>query len=182
MRAKTVFSKAYCFDFDECLVRTVARIKVYRNGVFVKSMDSKELNFYKSNPKEKLDFTEFEDGEMILNAKKYKMWPILQNVSNAIKEDRSTSDIYILTARHNIVKPFIYEFLKRNGIEIELEHVITIGDGIGKVDISSEKRKQLKKLASKYDVVLFYDDDPKTITIANSISGIKTKLVENKNE
>jgi len=174
--------KAYIFDFDETLVTTKAKIQVYRNGVFVKSMNSREYNTYEPKKEDKLDFSEFKDPELILNAKKYKMWPVIKNVSNAVKEERSDSDIYILTARSPIVKSYIYEFLKRNGIEIGIEHIITIGDDAGKISISEEKRKQLKKLAARYDVVTFFDDDPKNIAIAAGIQGIRTKLVESLNE
>lgn len=174
--------KAYIFDFDETLVTTKAKIQVYRNGVFVKSMNSREYNTYEPKKEDKLDFSEFKDPELILNAKKYKMWPVLKNISNAVKRDKSDSSIYILTARSPIVKSYIYEFLKRNGIEIGIEHIITIGDDAGNISISNEKRKQLKKLAAQYDVITFFDDDPKNIAIAAGIAGIKTRLVESVNE
>jgi len=178
MRAQTVFKKAYIFDFDETLVRTDARIHVYKNGVHVREMDSRQFNTYKKTPGETLDFTDFEDGELILASKKYKGWKVLKNVSDAIKEERSTSDIYILTARHEIVKSFIYEYLKQNGIEIDIDKIITIGDGTGKIDISEEKEKILKKLSHLYDVMYFFDDDPRNIAIAQKIHKIKTRLIE----
>ena len=106
------------------------------------------------------------------------MWPVLMNISNAIKEDRSTSDIYILTARGLSCKPYIYEYLKNNGVDIELEHIITIGDDEGKINISKQKHKVLSKLAKKYDRVVFFYDDPKNIQLAQSIPGIKGRLVE----
>jgi len=179
MRARTVIKKCYVFDFDECLVTTDAKIHVYRNGVHIKSFNSKEYNFYKKHPKDKLNFSEFNNGEMILAAKKYKMWPIISNISNAIKTDRSTSEIYILTGRNSVVKSYIYEYLKQNGIEIDIDNVITVGDDIGKVSISEEKRKKLTELVNTYDKIFFFDDDPKNIALANSIKGIITRLVEN---
>jgi len=174
--------KAYIFDFDETLVTTKAKIQVYRNGVFVQSMNSKEYNTYKPKKEDKLDFSEFKDPELILNAKRFKMWPVIKNISDAVKQDKSNSTIYILTARSSIVKSYIYEFLKRNGIEIGIEHIITIGDDAGNINISNEKRKQLKKLAAQYDVITFFDDDPKNIAIAAGIAGIRTRLVESLNE
>jgi FMN phosphatase YigB (HAD superfamily) len=172
--------RAYIFDFDETLVTTEARIHVYKNGAHVGEMNSKEFNFYKPKPGETLDFTEFKDGELIMNAKRYKMWPVLRNVNKAVKEERSTSDIYILTARSPLVKSYIYEFLKKHGIEIDIEHIVTIGDDKGDISISEEKRKWLKKIVFKYDDIIFFDDDPKNITMAGAIKGIRTRLVENK--
>jgi FMN phosphatase YigB (HAD superfamily) len=180
MRAKTVYRKCYTFDFDECLVKTEAKIHVYRNGVHIKSLNSKEYNFYIKQPNDKLDFSEFNDGELILNAKKHTVWSVLKNVSNAIKQQRSTSDIYILTARTKSVKSYIYEFLKRNGVLIDMEHIITIGDDRGDIDISKEKKKILTILSKKYDEIVFFDDDPKNIKLATSIPKIKTKLIESR--
>jgi len=179
MRAQTVYKKAFVFDFDECVAITDAKIHVYRNGVHVKALNSKEYNFYEKHPKDKLNFSEFNNGELILAAKKYKMWPVIRNISNAIKTDRSTSEIYILTGRNSVVKSYIYEFLKRHGIEIDIDNIITVGDNIGKVSISEEKRKKLTELVNTYDKVFFFDDDPKNIALANSIKGVKTRLVEN---
>jgi len=181
MRARMVFSRAYVFDLDDTLIKTPAKIHIYRNGTYIKSLTPKEYNFYKHKEGDKLNFKDFLDGEMILNAKKYKVWPVIRNVSNAIKEERSTSDIYILTARDITVKPYIYEFLKRNGIEITLEHIITIGDNRGHFDIADEKKNILKKLSKLYDQVLVFDDNPKTVELASSIPGIITRLVENEN-
>lgn len=183
MRAKLVtknISTAYCFDLDETLIKTKARIHVYRNGAHFKSMTSKEYNFYAKSPNDVLDFSEFSNGDLILSAKKYIVWPVLQKVNKAILEDRSDSDIYILTGRSNIVKPYIYEFLKINGIRIRLDNILTIGDDKGKVNIAEEKRKKLKQLTWKYDEVIFFDDDTKNIELAKSIPGVKTKLVEAK--
>jgi len=181
MRAQTVYKKAYIFDFDETLVRTDARIHVYKNGVHVREMDSRQFNTYKEVPGETLDFSDFENGELILASKKYKGWAVLKKVSDAIKAQRSSSEIYILTARHEIVKPFIYEFLKQHGIEIDINNVITIGDGAGKIDISAEKEKKLKKLSRLYDIMYFFDDDPRNIAIAQRIPNIKAKLIESQN-
>jgi len=170
---------AYIFDFDETLVTTTARIHVYRNGAHYKTMNSKEYNFYKSKPGDTFDFSDFKDGDIILSAKKYKMWPVLKNISDAIRDDRSQSQIYILTARAPVTQSYIYEFLKSHGIEIKLNHIITIGDDLGKINISEEKHKKLAELAKNYAKVVFFDDDPKNIAIAAGIQGIKTRLVEN---
>ena len=178
MRAQTVYKTAYVLDFDECLATTDAKINIFRNGAFYKSLNSKEYNEYKRKPGDKLDFSEFNDGEKIINAERYKMWYVVKNVSDAIKEGNKTAVLYILSARSSVVRPFIYKFLKSYGIEIDLENILTIGDNVGKVNISEEKRKALVALKNEYDYVVFYDDDPKNIALAKSIPGIKTRLVE----
>jgi len=179
MVSKTIYKKCYVFDFDECLVKTTARIHVYRYGAPFKSLTSKEYNYYHKHPKDTLNFSEFNDGERILNAKKYKVWPILKNISDAIKQERSSSVIYILTARNKNVKSYIYEYLKTNGILIDIDNIITIGDDKGDISIAEEKRKILIELSKKYNEIDFFDDDPHNIKLAASIPGIKTRLIEN---
>jgi FMN phosphatase YigB (HAD superfamily) len=179
MRAKTVYKKSYVFDFDETLVKTSAHIHIYRNGAFFKSITPKQYNFYIKQRGDKLDFSEFVDGDLILNAQKYNAWPILKKVSDAIKEEKSTSEIFILTARDRTMKAYIYEFLKRNGIIVNIKNIITIGDNVGNISIAHEKYKILSRMVKKYDEIIFYDDDPNNIKIAASIKGVKTKLIEN---
>lgn len=179
MRARTVYSKAYVFDFDDTIVKTDAKIDVYRNGAFIKSLTPKEYNLYEPNPNYTLDFSDFNDGELILNAKKFKMWPVIKNVSDAIKADRSTSEIYILTGRSSDAKTYIYNFLKDNGIKINIKNIFTIGDKRKYISIPKEKVKILKQLVEEYDIVYFFDDSPENIALANTVKGIKTRLVEN---
>jgi len=182
MRAKTVYRKAYVFDFDDTLVKTSAKVDLYRNGAYIKSLTPKEYNFYEPDSNYTLDFSDFNNGELILNAKKYKMWPILKNVSNAIKRNQSTSEIYILTGRSVETKSYIYEYLKKNGIDIDFDNIYTIGDGKGEISIPKEKVKILKDLTKRYTEVLFFDDSIDNIKIANSVKGVKGRLVENKNK
>jgi len=179
MRAQTVFKRAYIFDFDDVLVTTDTKMRIYHNNIYVKSLSTKKFNSYIKKPGDTFDFSEFSDGELILNAKKYKGWPIIKNIGDAIKKERSTSDIFILTARSPIVRSYIYEFLKQNGIDIEISHILTLGDNIGKINVSKEKYKVLIALSKKYDEVFFFDDDPKNIQLAKLVPGIKTRLIEN---
>ena len=143
MRARLINKRvAYVFDFDETLVKTDAKIHIYINNKKIKSLTPAEYNFYKPNPTETLDFSDFSDPRIILAGKKYKMWPAIENISNARKMGRSDSDIFILSGRPPKSQLAIYNFLKRNKIDIELDNVITVSndDGID-VSIAEEKRK-----------------------------------------
>jgi hypothetical protein len=89
---------------------------------------------------------------------------------------RSNSDIYILTARSPEAQLPIQTLLNRNNIDIPLDNIITIG---GKnVDISKDKKIVLEMLANYYDIVYFFDDNQDNINLANSVPGIKTRLVD----
>jgi len=171
--------KAYCFDFDETIALTDSKIYVYRNGIFFKKLTPKEYSFYKPDKRDTLDFSEFNDSDLILNAKKYKMWPVIRNVYNAVKEGRSNSEIYIITGRNSSVKAAIYQFLKKNGIIVDIDHIITVGDdSLEKHDISKEKRKWLEKISRDHYKTIFFDDDPDNIRYAMNIENLETRLVE----
>jgi len=183
MRAKTVNrkTKAYIWDFDDTLVKTDAKVHVYKAGKFLKSLTPEEFNFYQKAEDEEIDVSEFKDPRIILKAKPYKMWPALQNMDAAIKQGRSTSEIFILTARSAIAKIPIWTFFRRNGIDIPEDHIITIGDDKGEINIPEEKRKILQSLADKYDDITFFDDNPENIKIAQKISKIRTRLIDSLN-
>lgn len=178
MKAKTVFKRAYLFDLDDTLIKSDAKSYVYRNGVYIKSLTPSEYNVYHKHLNDEIDFSEFENGQLILNAKKYKGWTVLKNVSNKIKREETTSEIFILTARHKVVKPFIYELLINNDIEIDQDHIITMGDAKGEIDVAEEKRIILQDLSQHYDEMFFFDDDVKNIELAASVPGVKPRLIK----
>ena len=179
MRAKTIKKKAYVWDFDDTLVKTEAKVHVLVNGRRVKSITPTEYNTYSQQPGETFDMSDFTDPRFILAAKKYKLWPALENVANAKKMGRSESDIYILTARSDKAQIPIHTFLKRNGVDIPLDNIFTVGNDKGlEYDIAAEKRKILTALTGEYDVVYFFDDSEENVNLAKNIPGIKTRLVD----
>lgn len=184
MRAKTVPQrKAYVWDFDDTLVKTSAKVHIYKDGRRIKSLTPEEYNFYKPSPGETTNMDDFIDPRIIMQAQKYKMWPALKNIDMAKKSGRSDSEIYILTARSPKAQLPIYNFLKREGIDVPLENVITLGnDGGEYYDIAGEKKKVLSAFVSQYSKVLFFDDSEKNIELANQVPGIKSRLVDSMNE
>ena len=179
MRAKRVPVKAYVFDFDDTLVKTDAKVHVMKNGRKVKSLTPEEFNTYKQKPGESYDMSDFTDPRIINNARKYKMWPALENISNAKKQARSNSDIFILTARSPAAQLAIHNFLTREGIEIPLEHIICIGFEDGREhDIAAAKEDALKELKDRYVDIMFYDDSEDNVQIASKLGGIKTRLID----
>lgn len=177
MRALPVITTCFVFDFDDTLVVTDARIKIYKNKTFLKALTPKEFNGYKLQKGEVYDFRDFDDREHILNAEKYKMWPTLERINKAVKEGKPAF-IYILTARGNVVKAYIYEFLKRNGVEIDMHRILTVGDHHPQSSVSVEKHQALTKLVGEYNKVFFFDDDTKNIELARTVQGVIPMLVE----
>jgi FMN phosphatase YigB (HAD superfamily) len=180
MRAKTVpYKKAYVWDFDDTLFKTDSKIDIIKDGRKVKSITPDEFKDYNLQDDEFFDFQAFDDPRYILNAKPYKMWPVLKNVDMAKKSARSNSDIYILTARSPRSIPAIYALLKRKDIDIPKEHIYAIGDDNATKKINALKKKEiLQELTYKYDEVMFFDDSEDNIDAASRVPGVKTRLIE----
>jgi HAD superfamily hydrolase (TIGR01509 family) len=181
MRAKTVLRKAYIFDFDDTLVKTNAKVHVYKNGKYLKSLTPEEFNSYQKAADEEIDVSEFKDPRIIMKAKPLKMWVALQNMDAAIKQGRSTSEIFILTARSAIAQTPIYNFFQKNNIDIPEDHIITIGDDKGEINIAEEKKRILKRLVKQYDDITFFDDNPENIKLAQEVGKIRTRLIDSLN-
>ena len=115
MRAIPVPTKAVVFDFDDTLVKTDAKVYIYKDGRRIKSITPEEFNTYILKPGETQDLSDFTDPRIIMNARPYKMWPALKNIVTARKMGRSSSDIFILTARSPEAQIPIHNFLERNG-------------------------------------------------------------------
>ncbi len=179
MRAKTVPTKAYIFDFDDTLVKTEAKVHIYKDGRRIRSITPEEFNTYESEPGETQDMSDFIDPRIIAKATPYKLWPALVNIDAAKKQGRSSSEIFILTARSPSARLPIHNFLRNAGIDIPLENVITIGHDDGRPhDIPTAKEKVLKEIKSQYPEVFFYDDSEGNIELASKIGGITTRLVD----
>lgn len=179
MRARSVPIRAHVFDFDDVLVKTDAKIRVYKNGRKIKSLTPEEFNTYTRKEGETYDMSDFTDPRLINNARKFKLWPALENINNAKKMGRSNSDIFILTARSLKAQLPIYNFLTRNGIDIPLENIITVGFDDGEEhDIPEAKERELKKLKKLYHDIMFYDDNEENVRLASKIGGIKTRLID----
>jgi uncharacterized HAD superfamily protein len=180
MRAKFVDPIAYVWDFDDTLVRTDCKIHIYKNGRFIKSLTSEEFAFYKLKPGEITDNRDFKDPRFIINARKYKMWPTLQSVDMAIKQGTTNAEIFILTARNEVSRLPIHNFLSKNKIYVPIDHIIAVGKD-EKMNIAEEKKKVLLDLKNRYSQITFFDDNPETIKLTSGIKGIQTRLVDSKN-
>ena len=168
----------YIFDLDDCLIKSLAKIDVYRNEAFYLSLKSNQYKNFKKEKNDVLDFREFKDGELIIQAKHYKMWPFFKKINHLIRNKKIAADLFILTARNPVVKSAIYTLCKNDGIILDMKHIITMGDDRGDLDIAEEKKQIVEALSKRYLKILFFDDDIKNIQLANKISNVETKLVE----
>jgi len=175
------YKNAYCFDFDDTLVKTKAKIYITKDNKIIKSLTSDQFANYKLNPKEKVDSSDFRDPRIISAASKYKMWSELKRVYNNKKMGRNDDDIYVITARGPLSKTPIHNFLKKEGINIPLNHIITVGTDKeikNKYNTPQKKLKVLKNIKKKYNHIFFFDDNPDNIKILTKLPGISSRLVE----
>jgi FMN phosphatase YigB (HAD superfamily) len=172
MRAKIVNSKCAVFDLDDTLIKSEGLVYVYEDDKFTKTLTPQEFTNYKKKPNEILDFTDFRDGNLIINAPKYKAWHILEKLYDEGME------IYILTGRNESLKPSIFKLFLNNNINIDLDHIMTIGDNKGEIDIAKEKKKILKRMSVEYDEILFFDDDTRNIKFVSLLPHVKTHLIK----
>lgn len=168
----------YCFDLDDTLIKTEAKTKVYRNKAFYTSLTSQQFSTFEKEPGDTFDFSDFDNGELILQSKKHKMWPLFKKINDLIRNNKIDGELFILTARSPIVRPYIYSLLRDNGIEIDMPHIFAVRTGEKDIDVGEEKRKVLELLSNKYQKVLFFDDDVRNVIMANSIKRVRAKLVE----
>jgi hypothetical protein len=172
-------NNAYVFDVDDTLVTTDARIIVKDpEGNVINKLTPAEYNTYSKQEGESFDFSEFDSHDIFHGtAKPTKYFKVIKTISDAIKQRRSNSFIYVLTARGNKVKDAIHEYLTRRDIEVRPIEVHTIGDRQD-MPISELKKDVLKKIRNKHiGKVVFFDDDHKNIMLANDINGIDTRLI-----
>ena len=178
MRAKQIKPKAYIFDFDDTLVKTEAKIYVYKNNKLLKSLTPEEYNTYKKKKDEIFDMRDFTDPRLILNATPYKMWGVLMGNYKKNEINGGDSVFYVLTARSPAAQQPIQTLLKRNGVNLPLDNIITIGNDKGiEIDTAADKETVLRELVKLYEVY-FFDDSEDNVKLAGKIPGIRTKLVD----
>jgi FMN phosphatase YigB (HAD superfamily) len=178
MRPKQIKPKCYVFDFDDTLVKTTAKIHIFKNGKQVKSLTPEEYNTYKKKKGEIYDMRDFVDPRIILAAEPYKMWDVLEGNYKKNEIAGGDSVFYILTARSPASQQPIQTLLKRSGIILPLDHVITVGNDKGmEIDTAADKETVLKVLSEMYEVY-FFDDSKDNIDLAGKLPGVRTKLVD----
>lgn len=178
MKIFTTQRTAYVFDFDDVLVKTNAKIKVYDDNELVKSLRSNEYAKYVKRKNETFDYNDFSDPAYIRNARVMPMFKVIININEAIKEARSDSAMYILSARPDILRQYIYDFLKANGIsELQYDNVLTVGN-VTAMSSADAKKKELTAILDKGYSIVFFDDDIKNISIAKELSNVKTRKID----
>lgn len=141
----------YIFDLDNTLVTTQCMVILNRGGQEY-FLSSKEYSQYDRIKGDKLDFTMFD--RLI----KPKMIP---NIIPLFKKqvENSNSDVIILTARRNVIRPHVEFFLEEKNINSEDIKVV----GVNSSQPEAKSNWILNKLRNNsYSKLFFYDDCERT--------------------
>lgn len=164
--AKKTKHKMNIFDVDDTLVITKSSIKVtdHKTGKVI-SLTPQEFNDYEKEAHHELDFTDFEDPE-ILRAGHIIDW-VFKILKETLKKNKAVG---IITARGD--GNLIRDFLLDNGVDINPDFIFAVNDPtLGLTGSVAEKKKQaLKRLIDMgFTDFKFFDDAKENLDLAKSV-------------
>lgn len=160
----TKSNRILLFDVDDTLIHTTAKIGIIKGGKLIKKITNSQYNEYVLKPGEEFDYSEFDDSTILNNETFTKYWDTLK------REYKKGTHIGILTARGD--KDMIFNFFKKNSIEIKKELVFAVGDPRMKLtgSIADRKAKIISKLAFLgYKTFVFFDDNESNLKFAKEL-------------
>jgi len=155
------------FDVDDTLIVTKSKIKVFnpKTGYEI-DLTPQEFNTFKTKPRDKFDFSDFRDLEIL------KAGKIIEWVFNILKRTIAKGTaVGIITARDD--SKLIYDFLMHNGVDVNPDFIFAINDPKLKFKGSTAEKKKaafMKFVDMGFKNFQFFDDDRENIKIANSLN------------
>ena len=163
MKFKKIYRKLRCFDFDDTLAYTDAKIRILNKGL---SLSSKEFARYRRDKNDKIDFSDFRKPELI----QPKPTAFFRSAFGRIVS--GDSDVMILTARPetSAIKMFLSQYAPTNRITI-----------VGGAETPELKKQEIEKVLDDYDDIIFFDDSLANINAVKSLNNpkVRTQLVKN---
>ena len=155
------------FDIDDTLVVTDAKIRVFDPTTGEEhAMTPAEYNEYEHMPHHELDFTDFDDMEMLKDGQ------LIQWVVNILKKTMAKGKaVGIITAR-SAGKKALGEFFKHHGIKIHPDLIFSVNDPTTHYKGDNAERKQTafeELIAMGYKNFKFFDDDFKNLQYAKDL-------------
>lgn len=153
--------KINVFDFDSTLAITKEKVIIKdKEGNILKYLTPHEYAEYQKLPDEVSDYRDF---KTVKNAEINR--PVFDCFLRSIKNIKNIT--YILTARGNDSRIWIYKFLQDNNANLSRSHIITL-DSSDPFDKSSWIKRKI--LESNVSDVFFYDDSIKNINAVEKLS------------
>lgn len=162
------------FDIDDSLVVTSSKIKVYNPSTGKEhSLTPEEYNNYEAKPNDKLDFSDFDNMEILKNGK------IIEWVLNILKKTMSKGKaVGIITAR-SAGKEKLGDFFKSLGIKIHPDLIFSVNDPSAHYTGNNAERKQQafeELIEMGYKDFKFFDDDIKNLKYAKKLEDKYTDI------
>lgn len=167
----TKSNRIILFDVDDTLIHTTARIGIKRDGKIIKKISNSAYNEYTLKPGEEFDYSEFDDPKILYNEEFTKYWKTLK------REYNKGTHIGIITARGDV--DMIFNFFKKNHIEIKKELVFAVGDPKMKLNgtIADRKSNVISKLVLLgYKTFVFFDDNETNLRFAKELEKKYNKI------
>jgi len=155
------------FDIDDTLIITSAVIKVFDPTTGEEfSLTAKEYNEFEQLPHHELDFTDFDDMEILKNGQLIE-W-VVRILRKTIAKGKAVG---IITAR-SADKKLLSEFFKHHGINIHPDLIFSVNDPTTHYTGSNAERKQMafeELIEMGYKDFKFFDDDLKNLQYAKDL-------------
>lgn len=155
------------FDIDDSLVVTSAKIKVINSDTGEEfSLTPAEFNEYEKKPSHKLDFSDFDDMEILKNGQLIE-W-VVDILRKTMKKGKAVG---IITARSAGSKA-LREFFLHHKIDIHPELIFSVNDPEESFtgDVAERKKQAFKRLIDMgYSKFKFFDDDLKNLQYAKDL-------------
>lgn len=170
------------WDIDDTLFKTDARVKVMKNGKFVRFLEPGEYNTYVRKPDENFDFMEFKDGKLFRQSAK-PINNVLDKARTIIMNQTENSHSIILTARSDFFdhKEFLQAF-RDHGFPIDHVYVERTGNLSylkPTAKMHTLKAVVLKKYinSGKYDRVRIWDDSKANLDMLLKLAKPEVEVV-----
>lgn len=160
------------FDVDDTIVHTTARVGIRHKDGRVTMLDNSDYNDYVMAPGDQLDYTEFDDIDILLRDLPTPYFYTLK------REYQKGTHIGIITARGDC--DMIKKFLNTKGIDIKTELVFAVGDPkLGLKGTIQEKKAAVidHLIKAGYKTLVFFDDNKSNLEYAQSQTRKGIKII-----
>lgn len=179
-----------CFDIDETLFQTYARIRVWKEGKLIKTLSNSEFNVYKLGDGETFDFSEFRDSKLFHDTSE-PIHEILNFAKEIIAKQEESHKTILLTARADFDdRDLFLEKFRSHGFPIDEVYVERSGN-LGRFNKTYSSciakmcilRKYIR--SNMFSTIKLYDDCQKNLVGASKLVkmhpeiNIETYLVVN---
>jgi hypothetical protein len=164
------------FDLDDTLVKTDAKIKIlhHKTRKVIGELTPSEFNNFKKKSGHILNFDDFEDAEILSQAR------FIHSIFRKLKYYyRMGIPVSIVTARSS--SEMVRDFFLSHSIDIHPDLVIAINDPDEDLsgNIAERKKMAIRRLIDDgYTDLIFFDDNEDNLRLAKDLIGYKNSKIK----